>query len=96
MNKAKIVDIKRFATHDGDGIRTTVFLKGCPLKCVWCHNPESISAKIQLAYYKHKCVNCGACVEVCPNNAHKIEDKKHIFDKSLCKACGKMRRLLLR
>lgn len=52
--KAKIVDIKRFAVHDGDGIRTTVFLKGCPLKCVWCHNPESISFSPQLAYYEDK------------------------------------------
>lgn len=89
MNKALVCDIKRFAVHDGNGIRTTVFLKGCPLKCVWCHNPESISAKKQLAYYKHKCINCGACVEICSNNAHKIKDKKHVFDKTLCTACGK-------
>lgn len=63
MNKAKIVDIKRLATHDGDGIRTTVFLKGCPLKCVWCHNPEGISTKVQLGYYEHKCVHCGMYVK---------------------------------
>ncbi len=95
MNKAKIVDIKRFAVHDGDGIRTTVFFKGCPLKCVWCHNPESISAKTQLAYYKHKCINCGACVDACPNKAHGIENEKHIFNKSLCKACGKCEEVCL-
>lgn len=67
--KAKVVDIKRFAVHDGDGIRTTVFLKGCPLKCVWCHNPESIEYKEQIAFYKHKCVGCGRCdmADFCPS-----------------------------
>ena len=54
-------DIKRFAVHDGPGIRTTVFLKGCPLKCVWCHNPESISFKPQIAFYENKCIGCGEC-----------------------------------
>lgn len=62
--KAIISDIKRFAVHDGDGIRTTVFFKGCPLKCVWCHNPESISFKPQLAFYKDKCIGCGECNNV--------------------------------
>lgn len=59
--KALICDIKRFAVHDGDGIRTTVFFKGCPLKCVWCHNPESISYKPQMAFYKNKCIGCNEC-----------------------------------
>ena len=59
--KALISDMKRFAVHDGDGIRTTVFFKGCPLKCVWCHNPESISFKPQTAFYKSKCIGCGEC-----------------------------------
>ena len=58
---ALISDIKRFAVHDGDGIRTTVFFKGCPLKCVWCHNPESISFKPQVAFYENKCIGCGEC-----------------------------------
>ena len=58
---ALISDIKRFAVHDGDGIRTTVFLKGCPLKCVWCHNPESIGFKPQIAFYENKCIGCGEC-----------------------------------
>lgn len=61
--KGNIFEIKRFAVHDGPGIRTTVFFKGCPLGCVWCHNPEGISAKPQLAYYAHKCVGCGSCVQ---------------------------------
>jgi len=70
--KAMISDIKRFAVHDGDGIRTTVFFKGCPLKCVWCHNPESIDFKPQLAFYNNKCIDCGECISVCPSGAHKI------------------------
>ena len=61
--KALICDIKRLAVHDGDGIRTTVFFKGCPLKCVWCHNPESIDFQPQTAFYEHKCVGCGACAK---------------------------------
>ena len=61
MTTGMIFDIKRFAVHDGDGIRTTVFLKGCPLRCVWCHNPEGLSAKPQIAYYAHLCVSCGEC-----------------------------------
>ena len=63
MKTAIISNIKRFAVHDGPGIRTTVFFKGCPLKCVWCHNPESISFKPQTAFYRHKCIGCGACRE---------------------------------
>jgi len=85
--KGHIFDIKKFAIHDGDGIRTTVFLKGCPLKCVWCHNPEGISGKDQLAFYQHKCVNCGACAQVC--SCHLMKDGVHTFDNSCCIACGK-------
>jgi pyruvate formate lyase activating enzyme len=59
--KGIIFEIKRFAVHDGDGIRTTVFFKGCPLRCVWCHNPEGLSQKPQEAFYKHKCIGCGEC-----------------------------------
>lgn len=87
--KAKIFEIKRFAVHDGDGIRTTVFFKGCPLKCVWCHNPEGILAKSELAYYAHKCISCGECLSVCPTGAHTIENGKHAFNREKCIACGK-------
>jgi pyruvate formate lyase activating enzyme len=58
---ATIFEIKRFAVHDGDGIRTTVFFKGCPLHCVWCHNPEGLSKDTQIAHYGHKCISCGEC-----------------------------------
>ena len=61
MMTATIFEIKRFAVHDGDGIRTTVFFKGCPLRCVWCHNPEGLSFEQQEAFYSHKCVGCGEC-----------------------------------
>ena len=86
--KAKIFEIKRFAVHDGDGIRTTVFFKGCPLRCVWCHNPEGISKKAQLGLYSHKCIGCGECVKVCKTGAHSIENGIHMFDRDRCIACG--------
>ncbi len=93
--KTLICDIKRFAVHDGDGIRTTLFLKGCPLKCVWCHNPESISVRPQLAYYGSKCIGCGECTEVCKSGAHKMTESGHIFDPSFCIACGKCEEVCL-
>ena len=83
---ANITDIKKFAVHDGDGIRTTVFFKGCPLKCVWCHNPETIKTKQELAFYAHKCSFCGRCASVCKN--HTFADGKHIIDKQACTLCG--------
>ena len=86
--KANIFDIKHFAVHDGPGIRTTVFFKGCPLKCVWCHNPESISKEKQLGFLKNSCVNCGACVVVCKRNAHGINEGVHSFDRAKCINCG--------
>ncbi|MBQ4542543.1 MAG: glycyl-radical enzyme activating protein [Clostridia bacterium] len=86
--KARIFEIKRFAVHDGDGIRTTVFFKGCPLKCVWCHNPESIDFKPQLAMYKNKCTLCGSCVKSCPLDAHTISKTDHKLDREKCIACG--------
>ncbi len=90
-----IFEIKRFAVHDGDGIRTTVFLKGCSLKCVWCHNPEGISAKPQLSYHKDKCIGCGECVGVCPEGAHGMTDSGHVFDREKCISCGKCEEVCL-
>ena len=86
--KTKIFEIKRFAVHDGDGIRTTVFLKGCPLKCVWCHNPEGIEFESQLAFWENKCINCGECTKICPQNAHRIENGIHVFEREKCISCG--------
>ena len=82
-------DIHRFSLNDGPGIRTTVFLKGCYLKCEWCHNPESQSFKPQLSFNSEKCLHCFECVKVCPNNAHKIKDEKHFVDWNSCDLAGK-------
>lgn len=84
----KILNYKRFAVHDGNGIRTTLFLKGCPLSCLWCHNPEGIGFAPQTAYLPHKCIGCGACADVCRNGAHRITEEGHIFDRTRCTACG--------
>ena len=85
--EAMIFDIKRFAVHDGDGIRTTVFFKGCPLRCIWCHNPEGLSGKPALSFTEHKCVLCKRCASVC--SCHVISDGKHIFRRENCTTCGK-------
>lgn len=85
----RVVDVKRFAVHDGPGIRTTVFLKGCSLSCAWCHNPETISSRPELGYIQAKCVGCGECAEVCPSGAHQIKDGKHLFEREKCTACGR-------
>lgn len=84
----KIFDIKRFAVHDGNGIRTTVFFKGCPLECIWCHNPEGIALKAQLAFFGEKCIECGKCVSVCRSHAHVIDGKGHSFYRNECTLCG--------
>lgn len=86
--RGKVFEIKRFAVHDGDGIRTTVFLKGCPLHCVWCHNPEGISADSQLAFDQERCTGCGECQKVCPSHAHEMGNGGHILNRDLCTACG--------
>jgi pyruvate formate lyase activating enzyme len=87
MTKGRIVGIKRFEIHDGDGIRTTLFLKGCPLKCKWCHNPEAISLKPQVAYLKEKCIGCGECVSIC--SAHSFSGGKHVYNRNNCVCCGR-------
>lgn len=92
MNKPSTVvfDIQKFSVHDGPGIRTTVFLKGCPLRCVWCHNPESHSAIPELFFHSEKCNSCGICVQGCPRHAHYFTpDGEHQFDRTLCTVCGK-------
>lgn len=85
-------NIQRYCLHDGDGIRTTVFLKGCPLKCQWCHNPESQKKETELMFYVSKCTLCGRCLQVC--DKRKIIDDgngggKLIIDRDLCDKCGK-------
>ncbi|MBR4664493.1 MAG: glycyl-radical enzyme activating protein [Lentisphaeria bacterium] len=87
MNEARYIDIKRFAVHDGPGIRTTLFLKGCSLRCIWCHNPESRFMQPELAIHYPKCTCCGECAKAC--SCHKIVNGVHEFDRANCKACGK-------
>lgn len=82
-------DIHRFSLNDGPGIRTTVFLMGCYLKCEWCHNPESQSFIPQLSFNTEKCIHCFECVKVCPYSAHKIKDNKHFVEWNLCDLAGK-------
>lgn len=84
----RIFDIQRLSVHDGPGIRTTVFLKGCPLACPWCHNPEGLSEMVQLKYADEKCILCGNCVEVCSMGVHRIDESAHQVDFSSCTACG--------
>ena len=78
--------LKRFAVHDGPGIRTTLFLKGCPLSCLWCHNPEGISYKREIALYTHKCISCKKCLSVCTENAQLFESRS--IDREKCLLCG--------
>jgi pyruvate formate lyase activating enzyme len=88
----RIFDIQRFSTHDGPGIRTTVFLKGCPLQCLWCHNPEGLSPDRQLSFSPEKCIGCGDCVAACPNRVHRLEPSGdgvvHVLERERCRLCG--------
>ena len=84
MTKGMIFNIQHFCLDDGPGIRTTVFLKGCPLRCSWCHNPESQSMTPEILYDAALCIGCGACATVCPAGAHKTQG----YNRSVCTACG--------
>lgn len=85
--KGIITDIHRASVVDGPGIRTTVFLKGCPLSCLWCHNPETQAPDIELAVNQEKCVGCGDCVVVCPHNALGLEGDRIVLNRDRCVSC---------
>jgi len=88
MESGTIFNIQKFCINDGPGIRTTVFLKGCPLNCLWCHNPESKKAGPEIMYDKRKCILCGSCAAVCPNGGHTFRENEHTFDRTDCIRCG--------
>ena len=87
-----IFDIKHYAIHDGPGIRTTVFLKGCPLSCQWCANPESQKLSPEVMFDESLCVQCGACVNICPHNAIEFSGNQRLYHRSICTGCGKCAR----
>jgi pyruvate formate lyase activating enzyme len=86
--KGRIFNIMRFSTHDGPGIRTTVFLKGCPLACWWCHNPENWGHVPAVVYIKDRCTGCGACVAACPHQALSLTAEGVLDDPGRCRGCG--------
>jgi glycyl-radical enzyme activating protein len=91
----RVFNIQRFSLHDGPGIRTTVFLKGCPLHCLWCHNPEGVGASPSVSFLPEKCMACGECVRVCAHDAHRLEGSgaqggvvTHVYNREACEKCG--------
>jgi len=87
-DKGLVFNIQRFSLHDGPGIRTTVFFKGCPLKCQWCHNPEGINPFREILYKEFDCILCESCKESCPLDAISVENEKIKIDREICNLCG--------
>ena len=88
MTTGRILHLQRLSTEDGPGIRTTVFFKGCPLHCDWCHNPESISPRLQTQWFSVRCLGCKTCVETCPNGCLTLTENSLLIDRDNCQACG--------
>ena len=92
MSEGVVFNIQRCSIHDGPGIRTTVFLKGCSLRCFWCHNPEGLRSGPELQVIPRLCTACGTCVAACPEGAHVIVGGRKEFRRELCKGCGRCAR----
>lgn len=84
-----VFNIQKACVNDGPGIRTTVFIKGCPLSCLWCHNPESQRFSREVMFRPDKCVLCGRCAAACPQSCHTVSAEGHLFDRAACLACGR-------
>ena len=84
----RVFHIQRFSLDDGPGVRTVVFLAGCPLRCEWCHNPEGLTTETKIFFDPQKCIGCFRCADVCPNACHGKADGSHRFDRAGCTACG--------
>lgn len=83
----QIFNVQKFSIHDGPGIRTTVFFKGCPLRCLWCHNPESKKSSSQILYDADQCLHCGACASTCGEGRHRIGAEGHVYEREGCTGC---------
>lgn len=88
MGTPYVFNIQKFSVHDGNGIRTSIFFKGCPVSCIWCHNPESQRYQKELMLFHDRCTACGSCVEHCPAGANSIVDGKLVMDREKCICCG--------
>ncbi|GAB6136960.1 trans-4-hydroxy-L-proline dehydratase activase [Halanaerobaculum tunisiense] len=89
MEQGRIINLQKYSIHDGTGIRTTLFFKGCPLNCWWCHNPESQSREPEIMFYADKCIGCGTCVKRCSVNAIEIKADRPVVDQEECTLCGR-------
>jgi len=92
MTDGIVFNIQKFSIHDGPGIRTTVFLKGCPLRCLWCHNPEGLSPDPEIEFDASKCIGCRACASLCRSGCHSFSESentvRHLYERTKCERCG--------